>query len=119
MALAVPSVKSHAPDGVEWATYTKWDGVPRDPASFANTTEFFNWICPNAIPRGIREAYYVEPVFADPVNPTMAEVDHWHRRTIRQFRRLVGISEAQVPFQMDQCLAARALWGQEYTAFLL
>ena len=41
-------------------------------------------------------------------------MDLWHRRTIRHFRRLVGISEAQVPFTMDQCLAARALWGQEY-----
>jgi hypothetical protein len=53
-------------------------------------------------------------VFTDPLNPTKAEVDHWHRRTIRQFRRLVGLSEQDMPIMMDHCLSARALWGQEY-----
>jgi hypothetical protein len=86
MALAVSSVTDHTPDGVLWAVngYTKWDGVPKtfvDDFS-SNKQDFHEWICPGAIPRGIREVYYMDPVFTDPKNPTKAEVDHWHRRFV-------------------------------------
>jgi len=84
LALAVSSVNDHTPDGVEWAQYTEWDEVPRSFESFSNEQDqkkaFFDWICPSSIPRGIREVYYLDPVFTDPLNPTKAEVDHWHRR---------------------------------------
>jgi hypothetical protein len=82
LSLGVSSVTDHTPDGVLWANYVAWDGVPRPFSSFPDKAAFFNWICPNAIPRGIREAYYADPIFTDPLNPTKAEVDHWHRRYV-------------------------------------
>jgi hypothetical protein len=123
--VALASNEDHSPDGVGWATYVPWDGIPRSFESFSSKKEFFEWICPGAIPRGIREVYYIDPVFTDPKNPTKAEVDHWHRRfvfvilidrTIRQLRRLVGISEQEKPIKMDLCLSAIALW---YSPFLI
>jgi hypothetical protein len=74
-ALGVSSVTDHTPDGVRWATYVEWDGEPRTFESFSSKNEFFEWICHGAIPRGIREVYYKDPVFTDPMNPTKAEVD--------------------------------------------
>lgn len=71
---------NHSPSGVWWFNYKEWDGVPRPFSSFPSKQAFFDWICPGAGPRGIKEVYEIDPIFADPVNPTKAEVDHWHRR---------------------------------------
>jgi hypothetical protein len=79
----------HTPDGVGWmdGNYVEWDGVPKSfVEDFSSSKKkFYDWICPTGgVPRGIREAFYMgeTPLFADPVNPTKAEVDHWHRRFV-------------------------------------
>lgn len=111
--LNVDSVTDHSPTGVGWADFTAWDGKPVNPANMTRD-EFSEWICPRSIPRGIKEVYYLDQPFKNPRKPTKAEIDYWHRRTIRHLRRLVGISEKDVPMSMDHCLSARATWGQEY-----
>lgn len=109
---------AHDPDSVSWISRdawaaAKWDGTIYNPSQMSPTA-FANAICPSVDQvRGIREVFYAHKPFADNTNPTKAEVDEWHRIAINHVRALVGYTSADRQVQKDQCLFARALWGDE------
>lgn len=109
---------AHDPDSVSWIsreawTAANWDGTIYNPSQMS-PTDFANAICPSVDQvRGIREVFYAHKPFADNANPTKAEVDEWHRIAINHVRALVGYTSADRKVQKDQCMFARALWGDE------
>ncbi len=109
---------SHDPDGVGWISAedwaeAEWDGTVYNPSQMTRE-EFEEALCPSVDRlRGIREVFYRHNPFADVNNPTKAEVDEWHRIAINHLRALVGYTSEDRQVQPDQCLFARALWGQE------
>ena len=106
---------THDPDGwtsdkVEALKNATWDGTIYDPTKMSKE-EFYKCICPNPdVVRGIREVFYETKPFKDNANPTKAEVDEWHRISIRHLRNLVGYD---YPIKKDSTMFIRALWGQQ------
>lgn len=109
---------SHDPDGVGWISAedwaeAEWDGTVYNPSRMSRE-EFAEALCPSVDRlRGLREVYYEHQPFADPSNPTKAEVDEWHRIAINHLRALIGYTSEERQVQPDHCLFARALWGQQ------
>jgi len=109
---------AHDPDSVAWLTpaswaAAKWDGTLYNPSQMS-AAAFAKAICPSVDQvRGIREVFYAQKPFADNANPTKAEVDEWHRIAINHVRALVGYTSIDRQVQKDQCMFARALWGDE------
>ncbi|GAA4824411.1 hypothetical protein [Algivirga pacifica] len=111
---------SHDPDGVFWISAEKWENSRWDGSSICDPTqmsreEFLKCLFPESgdILKGIYELYYEHQPFADPKNPTKAEVDEWHRIVINHLRALVGYTTEDRQVQKDHCLFARALWGDQ------
>jgi len=63
--------------------------------------------------RGIYELFQDTQPFQDNVNPTKAEVDHWHAIVINHVRAMVNYTEADYQIKPDTCLHLRALWSTE------
>lgn len=111
--------KSHAPDDIGWITEAqwenaKWDGVTTYDPSKMTRKEFYKALFPYPdVVRGIRELYYKHEPFADPRNPTKAEVDEWHRICINHLRALVGYTSEEYQIEKNHSLFARALWNDE------
>lgn len=81
-----------------------------DPTSMSHE-DFTRAICPSRdTVRGLREVFYENNPFSDPMHPTKGEVDHWHALALTHLRKLVGVD---LPAEPNHCLHARALWGQE------
>jgi hypothetical protein len=102
----------------------KWDGNPIPKSDLVDKQKFFEWMCPSksngpywpaeqAVLKGIEEVY-ARVGFADASNPTIAEVDKYHTAVVQHFRRMLGISETVVPFRLEKCLSAQALWSSEF-----
>merc|ERR1712194_418784 len=70
-------------------------------------------ICPGHTVRGIYELFQDTQPFQDNVNPTKAEVDHWHAIVINHVRAMVNYTEADYQIKPDTCLHLRALWSTE------
>lgn len=110
---------SHAPDDIGWISEAqwenaKWDGVTTYDPSKMSREEFYKALFPYPdVVRGIREVYYEHQPFADPSNPTKAEVDEWHRICINHLRALVGYTSEEYQIEKNHCLSARALWNDE------
>ncbi len=109
---------SHDPDGVGWIrteswAEAEWDGTVYNPSRMSREA-FAMAICPSVDRvRGIREVFYEHAPFADDENPTKAEVDEWHRIAINHLRALIGYTSSDRQVHPDQCMFARALWGDE------
>lgn len=109
---------AHDPDGVSWMSAqdwaaAEWDGTVYNPSQMTPEA-FVAAICPSVDRvRGIREVFYEHNPFADPQNPTKAEVDEWHRIAINHVRALVGYTSRDRLAHKDHCMFARALWGDE------
>ena len=109
---------SHDRDRVGWINKkawddSKWDGTIYNPTKMTKK-QFAAAICPSVDRiRGIREVFYKHKPFADNKNPTKAEIDEWHRIAINHLRALVGYTSEDRQVKKDQCMFARALWGDE------
>jgi hypothetical protein len=109
---------SHDPDGVGWLTpaswsAAQWSGEIYNPSKMTKDA-FAAAICPSGDQiRGIREVFYQHKPFADVKNPSKAEVDEWHRIAINHVRALVGYTSEDRQAKKDQCMFARAQWGDE------
>ena len=109
---------AHDPNSISWISpadweAAKWDGTVYNPSRMS-ARDFAQAICPSVDRvRGIREVFYANRPFADNANPTKAEVDEWHRIAINHVRALVGYTSADRQVEKDQCMFARALWGDE------
>lgn len=113
-----PTITSHTPDGIGWLSpsdwdLVQWDGVPRNVCEMTCNELREYTFGPNKnsnTMRGLREHYYQINPFADPTNPTVAEIDNWNIEVINHFRSLFGIEKQVVG---SPCLFHRAQWGQE------
>jgi len=99
----------HWIDESEWLP---WDGTPYNASQYSKS-EFVDLICPGNTILGLREVFYETTRFADPVNPTKAEVDAWHAVAINHVRALVDYTGEDYEIEPDQCLHVRALWSEE------
>lgn len=106
---------THDPDGwrenyeEKWEK-AKWDGTIYNPTTMSRE-DFYCAICPDDdIVRGIREVFYETKPFKDNAHPTKAEVDEWHRISIKHLRSLVGYD---YPIKKDSCLFIKALWADQ------
>merc|ERR1712194_900961 len=70
-------------------------------------------ICPGHTVRGIYELFQDTQPFQDNVNPTKAEVDHWHSIAINHVRAMVNYTGDDYQIKPDKCLHLRALWSTE------
>lgn len=110
----VPSVTSHAPAGIGWIpssawTSATWDGTPYD-VTGKSKAQICNWVFPTSnTMRGLRQLYEAAPPFANPVNPTVGEIDLWNIKVINHFRALFGIG----PITPSLRLYAEAQWSTE------
>jgi len=105
----------HTPDGIHWLSETDWlpwDGTVYNASEYSRS-DLQEWICPGNTIRGLRDVFYEHNPFADPVNPTKAEVDNWHRIAVNHVRAMVGYTEEEYQIQPDKCLHIRALWSDE------
>lgn len=59
---------------------------------------------------GLWKLYNKTNPFADPTQPTWAEIDEWHAHSLSHIRDLVGSDH---PVVKDHCLFAKALWGAQ------
>jgi len=106
---------SHDPDGVhgvDWSTEI-WDGTTTYNPTQLSKADFYNAMCPNGRIRGLRDVFYQHNPFSDTEKPTKGEVDEWHRLLINHVRTLVGYSMPEYEIKKDNCLFARAQWGDE------
>ena len=105
----------HSPDGVGWIEqdqWLPWDGTIYDPSNYSKQA-FASLICPGNTVRGIYELFYEHQPFANPKNPTKAEVDNWHAIALNHVRAMVGYTEPEYQVKPDKCLHLRALWSDE------
>jgi len=105
----------HNIDSVHWideSAWLPWDGTPYNASQYSRR-DLADLICPGNTILGLREVFYEANPFSDPVNPTKAEVDNWHRIAINHVRALVGYTEEEYQIEPNQCLHVRALWSEE------
>lgn len=108
----------HDPDGVTWIPQSKWEAAKWDGTIYnpfkMSKKEFAKAICPDGDTiRGLRELFYSVNPFQDNENPTIAEIDNWHRIALNHVRRLVGYTSSDRQVQNDYCMSARAYWIQQ------
>lgn len=105
----------HSPRGVWWLSSnqwdsTYWDGIPFD-LSNKSKSEICQFLGPSPyLVKGLYQKYYQTLPFADPVSPTVSEIENWHLIVIRHFRELFGISS---PVTNDARLFIESRWSTE------
>ena len=110
----------HSPEGVEWGgpntlgahmDASMWDGVPYNVVG-KTRQQICDWIRPSSpwVVRGLRERYHEVNPFADPVSPTIAEINDWNLEVIRHFRRILG---DPTPLDHDARLYVESRWADE------
>ncbi len=87
-----------------------WDGTVYNPCD-KTRSQVCEYLFPGGVTmRGLEQLYNALQPFADPKNPTAAELDEWHLQVVRLLRNLIGKT---TPVDNVECFYKRAQWYSE------